>query len=677
MHVIFLLLLLHMSEGFSSHLALTVALTQHRNVFRHTAPSSSRSGFGVMTVIRKLLYKASPQASQQGCARIEMEEVLNIIRMILGPQQNVSVQEPDMKTLNNITNCTLALPKYDCTKLDVLKYRTYDGTCNNFFFPLNGAALTPFPRVLPPEYEDGIAAPVGHSQMMSGDSLSPPWPSPRLISWKVVKTAPEPTGSQITHMVMQWGQFLDHDLDLSPVFDVECNCSYTRYCIPIKVDVHDGAFGNTSTNSGKCLTFSRSIPACELESEANIPRNQINQVTSFLDASQVYGSSTELALSLRLMSGGLLKQGGRMESDKGNLPFQEERPEIGTLPFFVAGDERANEQTGLTVMHTLWLREHNRMARELSTINRCWDDERLYQEARSIVAAEMQKITYYDFLPAIFGDYMSTYVPEYKKYNPFIDASIPNSFAAAAYRFGHSLIRSQLLRLGENYTAMPIGHLDLSRAFFNPQTYFESRGTDPIARGLMVDISNPVDEFLNDVLTTKLFSKTPGELGGDLASLNIQRGRDHGLPSYRSWQKFCQQVFPGVTATFHDHRTEDILHKLYGEEGFKSGIDLWVGGLAERKLSGAQVGPTLACIMGITFRRIRDGDRFWFENKYAFTAAQRRELWKATLGRVVCQNGDSIDTVSQNVFLAGSGRVPCNSLPKVQLWKWLDRTCYE
>ena len=589
----------------------------------------------------------------------------------------MTIPTSDMDALNKVTNCTGAVPKFNCTRLEVLKYRTYDGTCNNLFFPLNGAALTPFPRLLPAEYEDDISSPMGYQQALSGNHLSPPWPSPRLISWKVIRSPSEPsTSSGITHMVMQWGQFLDHDIDLSPVFDVECGCTYSKECIPIPVDVRDGMFGDETSNSGKCLSFSRSIPACRLESSASLPRGQINQITSFIDGSQVYGSSRTLALSLRLRRGGLLKQGGRAESDKGNLPFQKELPKSGVLPFFIAGDERANEQTGLTVMHTLWLREHNRIARTLAEVNHCWDDERLYQEARKIVAAQLQKITFYDFLPTIFGEYLKTYIPKYKGYNPFVDASIPNSFAAAAYRFGHSLIRNQLLRLDENFTAVDIGHLSLSHAFFNPSSYFASRGTDPIARGLMVDVANPVDEFLNSVLTSKLFSKTPGELGGDLASLNIQRGRDHGLPSYRTWQRFCEQTFPGHAARFRDDSTEELLHQLYGEdEGFRDGIDLWVGGLAEERLEGAQVGPTLACILGLSFSRLRDGDRFWFESDYQFSAVQRQALKQTSLGQVVCRNGDNITRVSQDVFRSDSERVACGVLPKLDLWKWEDYSC--
>ena len=106
-------------------------------------------------------------------------------------------------------------------------------------------------------------------------------------------------------------------------------------------------------------------------------------------------------------------------------------------------------------------------------------------------------------------------------------------------------------------------------------------------------------------------------------------------------------------------------------------MDLWVGGLAEERLPVAQVGPTNACILGVTFSRLRDGDRFWFESEYEFSAAQRSTLHQTSLARVVCQNGDSVTRVSRDVFLSGSERVACEVLPNLDLWKWLDRSCYK
>lgn len=629
-----------------------------------------------MQVIRTLLLRPTVEAEREGNARLRSERVLRRIFHLVGIYHNATLAEEDIEMIGN---CTKIRQQFNCQSRDVLQYRTIDGTCNNFFYPLNGAALTSFARLIPAQYEDGISHPVGQNQIDNRDVFSPPWPSPRLVSWKVVRNLPVPNTQGITHMFMQWGQFLDHDLGIAPMFNEEdCECEYTEICCPIEVKPDDSVFGLRSSHRAQCLPFSRSIPACQSTSiYGNLPRNQINQITSYIDASNIYGSSNKLARFLRLFKGGLLKQGGRLDSFKGNLPFQKEKPDIGEVPFFVAGDERANEQTGLTVMHTLWLREHNRIVRRLADINPCWNDEKLYQEARKIVGAQLQVITFQEFLPVLFGPHMRTYIPRYSGYNPFVDATIPNSFATAAFRFGHSLVRANLLRLDKNYRATSIGPLPLSRAFFNPLSYFESGGTDFLLRGLAVDRSNPVDEFLNSVLTSKLFTTSPERLGSDLASLNIMRGRDHGIPNYRTWQRLCQRLFPGRTATFHSRETERILRNIYGDEGFRNGMDLWVGGLAETKLPGALVGPTFACIMGITFNRLQIGDRFWYENPFTFSSAQRQEIQRHTLlSKVVCTNGDDIPLIQRSVFRMSTTRVNCSNIPEINLFRWWDSKCF-
>ena len=304
----------------------------------------------------------------------------------------------------------------------------------------------------------------------------------------------------------------------------------------------------------------------------------------------VYGSTQEVAGRLRLFSGGLLKQGGVTGTLKRNLPFESQADSEASdsgVPHFDAGDVRVNENVPLTIMHTIWLSQHNLIVTELAKLNPCWDDDRLYQEGHKVVGAMIQIITYKEFLPLIFGeDGYNTFIGSYPGYSPNTDVTIPNSFAIAAFRFGHSLIRPEFTHLDKDNKPLDIGPLSLHDSFFNPLQYFISGGTDPILRGLMQDRSKEVDEFLTMVLTEQLFAPTSTGLGRDLASRNTQRGREHGLPSYRSFQEYCYNIYE-IPSTFHSQGVEGRLRRLYGITGFTNGIDSFAGGLAEERMSGS------------------------------------------------------------------------------------------
>ena len=358
-------------------------------------------------------------------------------------------------------------------------------------------------------------------------------------------------------------------------------------------------------------------------------------------------------------------------------------PPLDPSQCYLAGDLRVNEQTGLTVMHTVWVREHNRIAMALKNINPHWGEEKLFQEARQIVGAQIQKITYKDYLPLLIGDLLPKLILDYsiQGYNDQVNPGIPNAFATAAYRYGHSQIQPFFDRLDEDYNPLPQGPLNLVDAFFTPSRFVESGGTDPILRGLLTKHARFVDEFLNNLLTNHLFAANNATPGLDLASLNIQRGREHGLPPYLTWKRWALEQC-GIESDFRNELTRIHLLQTYGT---LETVDLFVGGLSEEPLAGGLVGATFACIFARTFEAVRDGDRFYYENDDTttgiFTAAQRAEIEKASLSRVICDNSDNIRTIQPNAFLASQERVSCTQLSQVSLSAWQEtpragRLCY-
>ena len=597
------------------------------------------------------------------------------------------------------SGCEELRENVDCTQIPFVNtIRTPDGTCNNLANPTQGSSFSAFNRIIEPRYEDGVNQLRGFIQSKTDGifhkgPFGPPNPSARLISTTIIRDR-EDNETIFSHLVMQWGQFVDHDLTFNVEFEgVECdlvNCVCTDLCAPVRTPSDDQTFGVGTARNGSCLPFVRTVPAC---SEAPFePRQQVNELTSYLDGSMVYGSTAARAKFLREFNGGRLREGpvfpsgGRPslptvppcppeENGLGEIETPLDCNPPGFSQSFVAGDPRVNEQVSLTVMHTLWLREHNRIAKMLQDLNSHWDDERVYQETRQIVGALIQKITLYDYLPLILGKQVfDQLIGPYPGYQPATDATIPNAFATAAYRFGHSQIQPMFERLNPTFESIPAGPLSLRDAFMNPQAYFDSQGTAPLVRGWITQPARRLDEFLNSILTNQLFERDDAP-GMDLATLNIQRGRDHGLPPYLIWKNFCRNQF-NISSDIGNELTKIRFLQTYGT---LDTVDLFVGALAEEALSGSIVGATLACIFGITFSRVRAGDRFWYENPGVFTPAQLTEIKKGSIARILCDNGDAVPQVQVNAFLLGS-RTPCflPTIPSLDFQPWReDPFCYQ
>ena len=184
----------------------------------------------------------------------------------------------------------------------------------------------------------------------------------------------------------------------------------------------------------------------------------------------------------------------------------------------------------------------------------------------------MQHITYNHWLPKILGPKGMAMMGPYNGYDPNVNPSIVNEFATAAFRFGHSLIQPVIFRLNESFQPIAEGNLPLHRAFFAPFRLLEEGGIDPLLRGLFGAAAKKrmPGEFFNSELTEKLFVMA-NAVGQDLASLNIQRGRDHGLRFYNDYREMCglerATSFEELRNEIHYRDTRDKLAALYGHPG--------------------------------------------------------------------------------------------------------------
>ncbi|KAF5280247.1 hypothetical protein FQA39_LY18070 [Lamprigera yunnana] len=568
-------------------------------------------------------------------------------------------------------------------------FRTLTGHCNNLRNPPLGKSLTTFTRLLPSSYEDGISRP--RTLGVTGVPL----PSPRVVS-TVIHPDISNLHTRYTLMVMQFAQFLDHDLTMTPIHKGfhesipncrACDSPRTVHpeCNPFPVPSGDHYYPEINITSGQqmCFPFMRSLPGQQTLG----PREQVNQNTAYLDASQVYGENDCVARELKGF-GGRLNSTIHPVKGKELLPQSDHHPECKAPSgyCFIGGDGRASEQPGLTVIHTIFLREHNRIVEGLRALNPHWDAEKLYEHARRIVIGENQHVTYNEFLPRILSwNAVNLYglklLPQgyYKEYNSNCNPSILNEFAAAAFRIGHSLLRPHIPRLSPSYQIIDPPIL-LRDGFFKPDIILQPSMIDEVSRGLMSTPMETLDQFITGEVTNHLFEDRKIPFSGvDLIALNIQRARDHGIPSYNNYRALCNLK----RATSFDDLTREIppevivrLKRIYSTV---DDIDLFPGGMSERPLQGGLVGPTFACIIAIQFRQLRKCDRFWYENEdpvVRFTEAQLAEIRKISLSRIFCENLDIPGDMQRAGFDLPSNflnpRVPCHSLPHIDLTPWRE-----
>ena len=430
-----------------------------------------------------------------------------------------------------------------------------DGSGNNVNNPNWGKAGLAYGRVGPAKYTDGISQPFGG-------------PNARQISNRVINDTNHDVFSErrLSQFAWQWGQFLDH------TFDLRDGGGPTATAFNINFQQGDPLESFTSTLG--VIAVNRSAQTPGTGTSTSNPRQQTNTITSYISAQNVYSSSPTRLDWLRngpLDGDPTNNQATLMMSANNYLPAATARGNAAAAPPAdsdgrlashpqdrrIAGDARANENMGLTALHTVFAREHNRIVGLLPS---SLSQEDKFQIARRVVAAEEQYITYQEWLPD-----MGVALPKYTGYKTNVNATIANEFATVGYR-AHSQIhgefeievsagqytqaqidsfKAQGLEVNLDSTGAGTIAIPAAVSNFNP-ALIESLGAGPMLLSEEEQQYNN-DETIDNQLRSELFqipsSQDPTCLNGDtvnqcyntvndLGAIDIQRGRDHGDGTY-------------------------------------------------------------------------------------------------------------------------------------------------
>jgi hypothetical protein len=205
------------------------------------------------------------------------------------------------------------------------------------------------------------------------------------------------------------------------------------------------------------------------------------------------------------------------------------------------------------------------------------------------------------------------------------------------------MLSPQLLRLNNDGTVIADGNLALRDAFNQPGEIVEN-GIDSVLLGAASQRAQEIDTMVVDDVRSFLFGP-PSAGGRDLASLNIQRGRDHGLPDYNQTRvDFGLAPVQSFSEITSDPELAAKLEAVYGDV---NEIDVWVGALAEDHVAGASVGELTRTVLLDQFERLRSGDRLWYQN--TFSGKTLQELENTKLSDVIRRNTE-ITNLQDNVF---------------------------
>ena len=507
----------------------------------------------------------------------------------------------------NLIKLNYEVPEPLCPKKDIsfydcdpsYPYRSVDGSCNNLRIPWWGKKETPFKRILAAEYDDGINSPKTYSKI-KGKYL----PNPRSVAMEI--HAARRTFPETTQMLIFFAQFVDHDVTFTSKttynngVEKKCSCGANdEDCFQIPIPKND-----KWNKDQQCFPFTRSSAAIYNFECKFAYREQLNLFTSWTDLSSVYGTSEKMLKSLRTFSNGLLKTSKNPFTGYDSFAKLQNRDCTHLKPLekcFLAGDSRIEDNHYLTMFTKIFYTEHNRIAKLLYQYNPLWDDEYLFQEARKINIGQYNHIIYWELLPILLGNYAMqqwdlTPLTEgfFEHYDYKTNPQTTNEFATAAMRIGHVLVNK--FHLGYNNEYELEGNWTTNQVIST--TEFGHRNSyNNIVRGALLQNSYYFTPAVNDYMGNWLFTglfKNFKRLS--LPALNIQRGRDHGLPGYNRYRKYCGLNYANKFEDFTNIPAE-VRKQMASLYATPDDVDLWTGIVSEFPVEDGVVGPTAACMI--------------------------------------------------------------------------------
>ncbi|KAJ8407723.1 hypothetical protein AAFF_G00267670 [Aldrovandia affinis] len=535
----------------------------------------------------------------------------------------------------------------------------FDGWYNNLAYHSRGAAGSSLMRLLPARYSDGVYQPLGEPQL----------PNAREVSNAAMRGS---SGWPSTRNQTVLSVFFGYHVVFEVVDSRHPGCP--PEFMQIVVPKGDPIFDPNATGT-ILLPFQRSQWDKDTSQSPNNPRTQVNHVTAWIDGSSIYGCSSSWCDALRSFSGGRLARAPGVNfprrTDSQYFMWNSMDPSTGQhgpRGLYEFGNARGNENVFTVAEGIIWFRYHNHLASKLLGQHPSWSDEELFQNARKRVVATFQNIVLYQWLPGYLGNKT---VPSYPGYQKYVDPGISPEFQAAAMRFGSTTVppgvymrnrtchyRRIINTDGSTSPAMRVCNSFWNRKNPNLQT---DQDVDDLVMGMASQIAEREDNIIVEDLRDYMYGPLRFSRS-DLVALTIQRGRDAGLPSYNqaraafnlkpvnTWEEINPQLNAASPQLFRD------LAALYDNDISK--LELFPGGLLE---SWGAPGPLFSAIIFDQFQRIRNGDRFWFENKQngLFTVEEIEEIRNTTFHDVlIAATSAEPGDIQKNVFFWEDGD-PC------------------